>query len=90
LPHLGKYKVKSLTTYVLQQFINVSLNYAVHPYKYIKENPMHNVELMKDKSRKPTREDLKIQSKENLRNINSVLNEDHPFTISYWLTLWCL
>ncbi|MFJ6208339.1 N-terminal phage integrase SAM-like domain-containing protein [Lysinibacillus sp. NPDC092081] len=53
LPHLGKYKVKSLTTHVLQQFINLSLNHAVYPYKYIKENPMHYVELLKDKSRKP-------------------------------------
>ncbi|QDP99402.1 hypothetical protein FOH38_01890 [Lysinibacillus fusiformis] len=80
LPHLGKYKVKSLTPHVLQQFINLktregyarqtlsiiigilskALNHAVYPYKYIKENPMHYVELMKDKKRKPTREDLKI------------------------------
>ena len=85
LPHLGKYKVKSLTPHVLQQFINLktregyalqtlsivigilskALNHAVYPYKYIKENPMHYVELMKDKSRKPTSEDLKNQSKEN-------------------------
>ncbi|MFF2175316.1 hypothetical protein ACFVT8_02425 [Lysinibacillus sp. NPDC058147] len=73
LPHLGKYKVKSFTTHVLQQFIYLSLNHAVYSYIYIKENPY--VELMKDNNRKPTREDLKIQSKENLRSINSVLNE---------------
>ncbi|WP_412758616.1 hypothetical protein [Lysinibacillus xylanilyticus] len=105
LPHLGKYKVKSLTPHVLQQFINLktregyarqtlsiiigilskALKHSVYPYKYIKENPMHYVELMKDKSRKPTREDLKIQSKENLRRINSVLNEDHPFIYHFIL-----
>ncbi len=109
LPHLGKYKVKSLTPHILQQFINLktregyarqtlsiiigilskSLNHAVYPYKYIKENPMHYVELMKDKSRKPTREDLKIQSKENLRRINNVLNEDHPFYLPFHIGLHC-
>ncbi|WP_427108277.1 hypothetical protein [Lysinibacillus xylanilyticus] len=50
---------------------------------------MHYVELMKDKSRKPTREDLKIQSKENLRRINSVLNEDHPFYLPFHIGLHC-
>lgn len=109
LPHLGKYKVKSLTTHVLQQFINLktregyarqtlsiiigilskSLNHAVYPYKYIKENPMHYVELMKDKSSKPTREELKIQSKENLRRINSILNEDPPFYLPFHIGLHC-
>jgi len=68
-PHLGKYKVKSLTPHVLQQFINLkthegyarqtlsiiigilskALNHVVCPYKFIKENPMYYVELMKDK-----------------------------------------
>ncbi|WP_370042034.1 hypothetical protein [Lysinibacillus sp. RC79] len=50
---------------------------------------MHYVELMKDKSRKPTRGDLKIQSKENLRSINSVLNEDHPFYLPFHIGLHC-
>jgi len=109
LPHLGKYKIKSLTPHVLQQFINLktregfahqtlsiirgilskALNHAVYPYEYIKENPMHYVELMKDKSRKPTREDLKIQSKENLRLINGLLNEDHPFYLPFHIGLHC-
>ena len=64
-PHLGKYRVKSLTTHVLQQIINLktregyawqtlsiiigilskALHHAVYPYKYIKKNPMHYVEL---------------------------------------------
>lgn len=57
--------------------------------KYIKENPMYYVELMKDKSRKPTREKLKFQSKENLRRINSVLNEDHPLYLPFHIGLHC-
>lgn len=109
IPHLGKYKVKSLTPHVLQQFINLktregyarqtlsiimgilskSLNHAVYPYKYIKENPMNYVELMRDKNRKPTREELKIQSKENLRNINSTINEHDPFYLPFHIGLHC-
>ncbi len=108
-PYLGKYKVKSLTPHVLQQFINLktregyarqtlsiiigilskALNHAVYPYKYIKENPMHYVELMKDKKRKPTREELKIQTKENLRLINSSLDEEHPFYLPFHIGLHC-
>lgn len=106
-PHLGKYKIKSLTPHVLQQFMNMkvreglsrqtlsiirgilnkSLKQAVYPYRYIKENPMQYVELMVDKGRKPTREDLKIQSKENLRLLNQQITEDHPFYLPFHIGL---
>lgn len=109
LPQLGKYKLKSLTPHVMQQFLNLktregfakqtlsiikgilskSLNHAVYPYKYIKENPMLYVELMKNTDRKPTKDDLKIQSKENLKLINQSLDENHPFYLPFHLGLNC-
>lgn len=109
LPHLGKYKLKSLTPHVLQQYMNMkvreglarqtlsiirgilnkSLNQAVYPYKYINENPMSYVELMKDKGRKPTKDELKIQSKENLRLLNQKITEDHPFYLPFHIGLHC-
>lgn len=109
LPHLGKYKLKSITPHVLQQFMNLkvreglarqtlsiirgilnkSLNQAVYPYKYINENPMSYVELMKNKERKPTKDDLKIQSKENLRLLNEKVTEDHPFYLPFHIGLHC-
>ncbi|BDH62352.1 site-specific integrase [Lysinibacillus sp. PLM2] len=109
LPHLGKYKLKSLTPHVLQQFMNLkvreglarqtlsiirgilskSLKQAVYPYKYISESPMQYVELMKETNRKPTRDDLKIQSKENLRLLNEHLTEDHPFYLPFHIGFHC-
>ncbi len=44
---------------------------------------MQYVELMKDTNRKPTRDDLKIQSKENLRLLNEHLTENHPFYLPF-------
>lgn len=109
LPHLGKYKLKSLTPHVIQQFLNLkvregwarqtlnimkgilskSLNQAVYPYKYINENPMHYVELMLDKDRRPTRDDLKIQSRENLQLLNKNVTEDHPFYLPFHIGFHC-
>lgn len=109
LPHLGKYKLKSLTPHILQQFMNLkvreglarqtlsiirgilnkAINQAVYPYKYINENPMAYVELMKNKERKPTKDDLKIQSKENLRLLNEKVTEDHPFYLPFHIGLHC-
>lgn len=109
LPHLGKYKLKSLTPHVLQQYMNLkvreglarqtisiirgilnkSLKQAVYPYKYINENPMQYVELMMNKGRKPTKDDLKIQSKENLRLLNEQITEDHPFYLPFHIGLHC-
>src|SRR5690606_712685 len=59
------------------------------PYKYINENPMAYVELMKNKERKPTKDDLKIQSKENLRLLNEKVTEDHPFYLPFHIGLHC-
>ncbi len=109
LPHIGKYKLKSLTPHVLQQFMNLkvreglarqtisiiqgilnkSLKQAVYPYKYINENPMQYVELLKEKDRKPTKDDLKIQSKENLRLLNEKINENHPFYLPFHIGFHC-
>lgn len=109
LPHLGKYKLRSLTPHILQQYMNLktregfsrqtlniirgilskSLKQAVYPYKYINENPMNYVELMMTKERKPTREDLKIQSKENLRLLNEHITEEHPFYLPFHIGLHC-
>lgn len=106
-PHLGKYKLKSLTPHILQQFmnskvreglaeqtlsiirgiLNKSLKQAVYPYKYINENPMQYVELMVDKKRKPTKDDLKIQSNENLRLLNENITENHPFYLPFHIGL---
>ncbi|MEB2279210.1 hypothetical protein LAV73_04220 [Lysinibacillus xylanilyticus] len=36
-----------------------------------------------------SREELKIQLKENLRRINSILNEDHPFHLPFHIGLHC-
>ena len=109
LPNLGKYKLKSLTPHILQQFMNMkvregwarqtlsiiqgilnkALKQAVYPYKYINENPMLYVELMKETDRKPTRDDLKIQSKANLKKINAALDETHPFYLPFHIGLQC-
>lgn len=109
LPHIGKYKLKSLTPHVLQKFMNLkvreglarqtisiiqgilnkSLKQAVYPYKYINENLMHYVELLKEKDRKSTKDDLKIQSKENLRLLNEKVNEDHPFYLPFHIGFHC-
>ncbi|MDZ5712280.1 tyrosine-type recombinase/integrase [Jeotgalibacillus haloalkalitolerans] len=107
LPHLGKYKLKSLTPHVMQQFVNLkvregkarktieimigilnkSLKQAVYPYKYINENPMQYVELLIETPRKATREDLKIQSRENLKLLGDKITEGHPFYIPYVIGL---
>lgn len=105
--HLGKYKLKSLSPHILQQYmnskvreglsrqtlsiirgiLNKALKQAVYPYRYINENPMQYVELMVNKERKPTREDLKILSKETLRRLNEFITEDHPFYIPFHIGL---
>ncbi|MCY9549808.1 hypothetical protein [Lysinibacillus xylanilyticus] len=53
------------------------------------KNPMQYVELLKDKDRKPTRDDLKIQSKEDLRLMNERINEDHPFYLPFHIGFHC-
>lgn len=109
LPHVGKYKLKSIKPEVLQQLINEKVReglarqtisiimgilnkafkQAVYPYKYINENPMQYVELLMDKGRKQTKDDLKIQSKENLRTISEAIPEFHPFHLPFHIGLHC-
>lgn len=77
------------TLSIIKGILSKSLNQAVYPYKYIKENPMLYVEVMKETERKPTKETLKIQSIENLRKINAALNENHPFYLPFHIGLHC-
>ena len=50
---------------------------------------MQYVELMMGSDRKPTRDDLKIQSRENLRLLNQHVTEDHPFYLPFHIGLHC-
>lgn len=76
------------TLSIIQGMLNKSLKHAVYPYKFITENPMQYVELLKsDTNSKPTREDLKIQTKENLRKLSSYFSEGHPFRIPFQIGL---
>ncbi|MFC3802845.1 tyrosine-type recombinase/integrase [Cohnella sp. GCM10012308] len=76
------------TLSILIGLLNKALRHAVYPYKFISENPMQYVELvMGDTEGKPTREDLKIQSKENLRKLSKHFQEGHPFHIPYQIGL---
>jgi integrase len=76
------------TLNILHGLLNKSLKQAVYPYKFITENPMQYVELlMGDTEAKPTREDLKIQSKENLRKLSSYFSEGHPGFIPFQIGL---
>lgn len=77
------------TLSIMFGIMSKSLKHAVYPYKYINETPMQYVELMVNKERKPTREDLKIQSTENLKKINQALSEDHPFYLPFHIGLHC-
>lgn len=77
------------TISIIQGILNKSLKQAVYPYKYINENLMHYVELLKEKDRKSTKDDLKIQSKENLRLLNEKVNEDHPFYLPFHIGFHC-
>lgn len=77
------------TISIIIGILSKSLRHAVYPYQYIKENPMQYVELLMESDRKPTRDDLKIQSKENLRLLNQHITEDHPFYLPFHIGLHC-
>lgn len=77
------------TISIIYGVLNKSLKHAVYPYKYINENPMQYVEILMDKSRKPTKDELKIQSVENLSKINAFLQPDHPFYLPFHIGLHC-
>jgi len=71
------------TVEIMIGILSKALRHAVYPYKYINENPMQYIELMMDTLKKKTREDLKIQSNENLRLLNKNIKEDSDFYIPF-------
>ncbi|MEK3995674.1 site-specific integrase [Psychrobacillus sp. FSL K6-2365] len=71
------------TVEIMMGILNKALRHAVYPYKYINENPMQYVELMMDTLKKQTREDLKIQSNENLRLLNNHISVDSDFYVPF-------
>lgn len=106
-PAIGKYRLRSLTPAILQEFINDlfresyakkslsifssvvnnALKHAVHPWSYLKENPMQYVIMPKYDVRKTTEKDLKILPMETLRKITEYLEEGHPLAIPFHLGL---
>jgi integrase len=73
---------------IIQGLLNKALKHAVYPYKFITENPIQYVELLKsDTDGKPTREDLKIQSRENLRKLSNYFYEGHLLYIPFQIGL---
>lgn len=42
---------------------------------------------MRETDRKPTKDDLKIQSKDNLSEISTALDESHPFSLPFHIDL---
>ncbi|MEG0259884.1 MAG: site-specific integrase [Lysinibacillus sp.] len=77
------------TLSIMFGIMSKSLKHAVYPYKYINETPMQYVELMVNKQRKPTKDDLKIQSTDNLKKISRYLPESHPFYLPFHIGLHC-
>lgn len=106
-PALGRYRLRSLTPAILQQFVNDlfregyakkslsiftsivnnALRHAVHPWGFIKENPMQYVIMPSYDQRKPTEKDLKILPMESLKKIQEYLSEDHPLYIPFQIGL---
>lgn len=58
---------------IFASVVNNALKHAVHPWVYIKENPMQYVIMPKYDTRKPTEKDLKILPMESLKAINEYL-----------------
>lgn len=106
-PAIGKYRLRSLTPAILQQFVNDlyregyakkslsifssvvnnALRHAVHPWGFLKENPMQYVIMPSYDERKRTEKDLKIIPMENLKRINEYLVEGHPLAIPFHIGL---
>ncbi|HHL0970929.1 TPA: tyrosine-type recombinase/integrase [Bacillus cereus] len=73
------------TLKIMFGIMSKSLKHAVYPYKHINATPMQYVELMKETSRKPTKDDLKIQCMQNLQRLSNYFHENHPFHIPFHL-----
>lgn len=71
------------TIEIMMGILNKSLRHAVYPYKYINDNPMQYVELMMDTLKKKTREDLKIQTNDNMRLLFNHITESSDFYIPF-------
>lgn len=79
------YAKQSLSIFV--SIVNNALKHAVHPWGYLKDNPMQYVIMPKYDVRKTTEKDLKILPMETLRKITSYLEEGHPLAIPFYLGL---
>lgn len=79
------YAKKSLS--IFASIVNNALRHAVHPWGYLKDNPMQYVVMPKYDTRKTTEKDLKILPMETLRKITSYLGEGDPLTIPFALGL---
>lgn len=72
---------------IFASVVNNALRHAVHPWGYLKDNPMQYVIMPKYDVRKRTEKDLKILPVESLRKINNYLTEGHPLEIPFRLGL---
>ncbi|MBE1553685.1 tyrosine-type recombinase/integrase [Sporosarcina limicola] len=72
---------------IFASIVNNALKHAVHPWGYIKENPMQYVIMPKYDVRKSTEKDLKILPADSLRRISEYLTEGHPLAIPFHLGL---
>lgn len=79
------YSKQSLS--IFTSVVNNALKHAVHPWGYIKENPMQYVIMPKYDQRKTTEKDLKILPMETLRKITDYLEEGNPLAIPFHLGL---
>ncbi len=75
------YAKTSLEIFV--SIVNNALKHAVHPWGYLKDNPMQYVIIPKYDVRKTTEKDLKILPKANLRKISDYLVEGEPLMIPF-------
>lgn len=79
------YSKSSLEIFV--SIVNNALKHAVHPWGYIKENPMQYVIMPKYDARRTTEKDLKILPMKSLHKITDYLSEGHPLAIPFHLGL---
>lgn len=79
------YAKKTLT--IIYSVLKSALDYAVYPYKLIRENPMVYVKMPRYEAKKTTKADLKILDLDSIRKINDFLDESNSFYIPYHIGL---
>ncbi|WP_112181407.1 tyrosine-type recombinase/integrase [Paraliobacillus zengyii] len=79
------YSHQTLT--IFHSVLKNALNQAVFPYKLIRDNPMNYVKIPRFESKRTTKKELKILSKETLKKINDYLTEEDIFYIPYHIGL---